>query len=180
MNLSQEDVLRFYDVFFKLIDYTNEKYQVVPGLAKAAGAEMVDSEAITPVRNKLWENDDVINRIVTDNPLGFSDRDLALVASWKRRIVGRFLVYKYLKRYAVFMSDDKLYGVVGLTSPLDDLFPSFILPRFGDFVLLPFEEKITYDSLIYLSNITFGSGIRRRFSDDYRKMKAANGIITTL
>ena len=34
MKLTQEDTACFYDVFFKLIDYTNERYQVVPGLKK--------------------------------------------------------------------------------------------------------------------------------------------------
>ena len=61
MKLTQEDTACFYDVFFKLIDYTNNKYQVVPGLKNTSGAEDVDPAAIMPVRDKLWESDDVIN-----------------------------------------------------------------------------------------------------------------------
>jgi hypothetical protein len=61
-----------YDVFFKLIDYTNDRYQVVPGFKKTSGAEDVDHTAIMPVRDKLWESDDVINRIVTDNSFCFA------------------------------------------------------------------------------------------------------------
>ena len=90
MELTQEDAALFYDVFFKLIDYTNESYQVAPGLKNAAGAEVVDPAAIMPVRDKLWENDDVINRIVADNPFCFAERELSLVASWGKRIVGDF------------------------------------------------------------------------------------------
>jgi len=36
MKLTQEDTACFYDVFFKLIDYTNDRYQVVPGFKKTS------------------------------------------------------------------------------------------------------------------------------------------------
>jgi hypothetical protein len=54
MKLTRDDAAWFYDVFFKLIDYTNDRYQVVPGLGKTSGAEDVDPTAIMPVRDKLW------------------------------------------------------------------------------------------------------------------------------
>jgi hypothetical protein len=85
MKLTQEDAARFYDLFFKLIDYTNDRYQVVSGLKKASGAENVDPTAIMPVRDKLWESDDIINRIVADNPFYFTERELSLVAGWRKR-----------------------------------------------------------------------------------------------
>jgi len=53
MKLTQEDVARFYDVFLKLIDYTNDSYQVIPGLKKMSGAEDVDPATIMPIRDKL-------------------------------------------------------------------------------------------------------------------------------
>ena len=96
MELAQDDVALFYDIFFKLIDYTNDRYQVAPGLKKASDAEDVDPNAIMPVRDKLWESD-VINRIIADNPLGFAGRELSLVASWSRRVVDDFLIFKHLK-----------------------------------------------------------------------------------
>ncbi len=180
MKLSQDDVALFYDIFFKLIDYTNDRYQVVPGLEKASGAEDVNPLAITPVRDKLWENDDVINCIVSDNPFCFAKRELLLVAGWKRRVTGNFLIYKHLKKYTVFMGNGALYGVVGLASPIEDVFPSFDLPRYSRVTLLPFEGKIIYDSLLYTYNVTFGSGSRRGFNEEYRELKNKDGIIATL
>jgi len=55
MKLTQEDTALFYNVFFKLIDYTNDRYQVVPGLKKTSGSMDVDPTTIMPVRDKLWE-----------------------------------------------------------------------------------------------------------------------------
>lgn len=180
MKLTHDDVILFYDIFFKLIDYTNDRYQVVPGLEKASGAQDVNPAAIMPVRDRLWENDDIINRIVAENPFSFAERELSLVASWRRRIVGDFLIYKHLKKYTVFMGNGSLYGVIGLASPIEELFPSFVLPRYSKMVLLPFEGKIIYDSLLYTYNITYGSGIRKRLNEEYRALKNIAGIITSL
>jgi hypothetical protein len=179
MELAQDDVALFYDIFFKLIDYTNDRYQVAPGLKKASGAEDIDPNAIMPVRDKLWEID-VINRIIADNPLGFAGRALSLVASWSRRVVDDFLIFKHLKKYTVFMGNGNLYGVVGMASPIEEIFPSFVLPSYSRVVLLPFEGKIIYDSLLYTYNITYGSGIRKRFNEEYRELKNKSGVITTL
>lgn len=180
MKLTQEDAARFYDVFFKLIDYTNDRYQVIPGLKNTSGAMDVDPAAIIPVRDKLWESDDVINRIVADNPFCFAERELSLVASWSKRIAGDFLIYKHLKKYTVFMGNGGLYGVVGIASTIEELFPSFVLPRYSKAVLIPFEGKIIYDSLISSYNITYGSGIRKSFNEEYRELKNIAGVITTL
>jgi len=180
MKLTQDKVALFYDLFFKLIDYTNDRYQVVPGLPKASGAEDVNPAAIMPVRDKLWESDEVINRVLSENPFCFAERELSLVASWRKRIFGDFLIYKHLKKYTVFMGNGGLYGVVGLASPIEDIFPSFALPRYARTALLPFEGKITYDSLLFTYNITFGSGARKRFNDEYRELKNKAGVITTL
>lgn len=180
MKLTQDDTACFYDVFFKLIDFTNDRYQVVPGLKKTSGSEDVDPIAIMPVRDKLWENDDVINHIVTDNPFCFAERELLLVASWRRRIAGDFLIYKHLKKHTVFMGNGGLYGVVGIASTIEELFPSFALPRYSKVVLLPFEGKIIYDSLLTTYNITYGSGIRKNFKEEYRDLKNRTGIITNL
>ena len=105
-----------------------------------------------PVRDKLWESDDVINRIVADNPFCLDERELSLVASWSKRIVGDFLIYKHLKKCTVFMGNGGHYGVVGIARPIEELFPSFALPRYSRAVLLPFEGKIIYDSLMSIYN----------------------------
>lgn len=181
MKLTQEDTACFYDVFFKLIDYTNEKYQVVPRLKKTSGALNVDPAEIMPIRDKLWErSDEVINQIVTDNPFRMASRELSLVASWRKRITSNFLIYKHLKKYTVFIGNGGLYGVVGIASTIEEMFPSFVLPRYSRAVLLPFEGKIIYDSLLSTYNITYGSGMRKGFNEEYRKLKNNTGVITTL
>ena len=178
--LTQDDASRFYRLFFKLIDYTNDKYKVVPKLKNIAKAKKVDPNAITPIRDKLWEDDDLITEVVDKNPFDCDERDLALIASWKKRISDNFLIYKHLKKYTVFMGKGGLYGVVGIVSPIDEMFPSYALPLYAQAILLPFEGRIIHDSLIGTYNITYGSGMLRGFKEDYRKLKNGNRIITRL
>ena len=47
-------------------------------------------------------------------------------------------------------------------------------------VLLPFNDKIIYDSIFFPYSMTFGGGIRRSFNDAYQEAKSRFGIITSL
>lgn len=47
-------------------------------------------------------------------------------------------------------------------------------------VLLPFNDKIIYDSIFSPYRMTFGGGIRRSFNDAYQEAKSKFGIITSL
>lgn len=90
---------------------------------------------------------------------------------------------KHLKNYTVFMHAEeggKLYGVTGISNPIDDMFPSSALPLYADATLIPFAGKIVYDSLMVPYNIHFGSGMRRNLNNDYRNLKSEYGIITVL
>jgi hypothetical protein len=66
----------------------------------------------------------------------------------------------------------KLYAVKGITNSE--------LPVLLETVLLPFGEKIIYDSLFSLHSISFGSGMKDMFEEEYEQSRRAYGIITKL
>jgi len=45
-------------------------------------------------------------------------------------------------------------------------------------VLLPFEDKIVYDSFFSSYNVSFGKGIRETLEIDYNNAKNTYGIMT--
>ena len=47
-------------------------------------------------------------------------------------------------------------------------------------VLLPFEGKIIYDSLISPFQVSFGGGVKKSFKEVYNEVKATVGIIDNL
>jgi len=53
-------------------------------------------------------------------------------------------------------------------------------PVLVDAVLLPFEDRIIYDSLLMPYRLMFGSGIRRSLNEAYRRVQEQGGVTTTL
>jgi hypothetical protein len=108
---------------------------------------------------------------------------VALVESWQYRLAGNFFVVRALKDYTVLLTDNvphaRAYGVVGLT---DSVAETMILPLpvYIQTVLLPFEDRIIYDSLLTTYNISFGPGIRRSLKEAYRNATEREGILTSL
>lgn len=180
MNLNEIDIKRFYHIYFSLLDYTNEKYRITSKVKNLVTSDKVNPQDISPIREKLWENNEILDEVVDKNPFGFSSSDLEVINSWNNRIADKFILLKHLKNYSIMMGGGKLYGVTGIVSPFSEMFPSFVLPLFVDAVLIPFEGKIIYDSLLIPYNVRFGGGAKRGFNEEYRETKEKNGIITTL
>jgi hypothetical protein len=91
---------------------------------------------------------------------------------------------KYEKDYAVLMRTDKgeeakLYGVKGMTASIAEAM-NHELPVMLETVLLPFHDKIVYDSFLVSQRISFGKNIRANFNEEYQKAKKEFGIQTQL
>lgn len=180
MNLREEDVKRFYNIWFNLLDYTNVKYKIAPKINGLAHSRRVNPEDISPIRDRLWIDNTILDDIVAMNPLHFSEADLSIINSWKNRVSGKFILLKHLKNYSIFLGNHNIYGVSGIVSPIDEMFPTFILPLMVEAVLLPFEGIIIYDSLLTPYPVKFGSGAKKGFQDEYREFKGKSGIVTSL
>jgi len=184
MNLSKEDAALFYKLWLGLIGYVNERYQVAPDLGEPTSPAGVDVRKLYPVKEKLWENPEVIDAYISANE-ALTDEDREILTGWKEHHISeRFLIMKHLKNYSVLMpfSDEKesrLYGIIGIISPLSECVPD-ALPCLASMVLLPFKGRIIYDSIIGSNNIHFGPGIRGDFNGTYKESKAKFGITTSL
>lgn len=182
MHLSTSEIERFYRIWFPLLHYVNQQRQLVDYFPARWGTESVDTSVARTLRDELWTDDLLREAFIAENPAGLSPLDLALVASWKNRIAGDFFIIRHLKKYTVFLlggQPTRAYGVLGLVSPLEDVIGTY-LPVYVKAVLLPFEGRIIYDSLLSSYNVAFGGGIRRGLNDDFRKVQEHEGIITTL
>ena len=133
------------------------------------------------VRDQLYQNIELIDSFLNDNPFHFSAEELGIVRSWKHFIRDRFYLFRHLKKYSIFLnssSSPKPYGVLSISDSLKDLFP--YVPVMIETVLLPFKGQIIYDGYIGAHSISFGGGIRSGFKDSYNEAKATYGIITSL
>lgn len=183
MQLSLEDVDRFYRLHKPLMFFVNQRLKVIgEKVADLDAYGSVPPEARLKVHQALPEHLDLIDAFADENPFRFSDEDLEIVRSWKHLVTGTFYAFRYLKAHAIFLSSTDpvmAYGVVALFDPFEAVIGPH-LPRLFKATLLPFQGRIVYDGLLSGYNITFGGGVKRRLKEDYEEAKARSGIITSL
>lgn len=182
MNLSRQEIERFYGIWFPLLNYVNAQRQLAANFRIAPGEGTINPQDAGRLRKALWEDDALRESFIAENPARLSDADLALVASWEHRVAGQFYILRFLKKYAVFLKQQdppQAYGVLGLVSPIEDVV-AMPPPVLVQAVLLPFEVKIIYDSLLIPYRVMFGAGIRRSLNEAYRRVQEQGGVTTTL
>jgi hypothetical protein len=182
MNLSPNDVELFYRLTFGVFAYINRKLSIVAGTKSPEDVRQSSFEDKVKIRDALWNNTDLIDSYVKENPDKLSLDELAIIESWKHRVKGKFFLVNYLKDYAVFLMEadvELALGVVPLSQPFEATVGSH-LPLYLETVLLPFKGKIIYDGVIAPYNISFGKGYREGIKESYQQAKAKHGIITSL
>ncbi len=180
MNLNEKDSQRFYAIRFQLVSYINKKYNIVPNQNDLITSTGVDLQAFVPIRDKIWNNLSLLDEVYHDNPFNLAKADLEILISWKKRVKDRFIILKHLNNYTVMMTSNNLYGVIGLVSPIKEMYPFNTLPQFAEAVLIPFEDKIIYDGILLPYNVCFKSNAKAELNDAYRYLRETKGIMTTL
>jgi len=180
MKLSTEDAALFFKLMGRLQFYVNQQHQILSDAGSVEDyADLPPTERVQ-VRNVLWENPELIDAYVAENPHDLPDDELNIVRKWKRSVAGTFHIFRYLKKHAIFIGDEQVYGVLALYDSLEEMLYGRRLPIMVQAVLLPFKGKIVYDGTLNFYNIYFGGGIRSRLKEEYMAAKQNSRIITTL
>ena len=182
MQLSQPEADHFFRLYKPLLVYTNQKLTVTKGLKKPEDLENCPMEKIGQIRNKLDQNPELFDDFVQEKNKELSQEDIEIIQSWKKFIQGRFYLFRYLKKYTVFLSVEKphkAYGVLSLYTSFQEMFGPQV-PRLVETVLLPFKGQIVSDGLFQGGNISFGSGYRSSIKEIYEEAQARFGMITSL
>lgn len=179
MRLSGDQVKRFYSIWTPLLMFVNHERRLLLGVHVWDEHNPLEPERVKVLRDALWGDDSLREAFVARNPAGLSDADLDLVRSWQHRVAANFFILKHLKKHSIFHGDgNRFYGVLGLHSPIADL--TLYLPFYVHAVLLPFEDRIIYDSLLGVARMTFGGNIRRHFNQEYQDARRRGEVITTM
>jgi len=184
MNLTQTEVELFYKLWYALMWDINEKHKIVPEFKKPVYGERVNERLFVAIRSKLWENPQWIDDFLRDHEQsGLTKTECEILADWRSNFIkDRFIVMKHLKKYSVVMTSEeptKLYGMCGISRSIKETAP-YKTPFMIETVLLPFQDKIIYDSFINLFSVSFGKGMRDSLKSTYDKTKETVGIIETI
>ncbi|MDF2577296.1 MAG: hypothetical protein K0S74_780 [Chlamydiales bacterium] len=135
------------------------------------------------IRNTLYKKLSLIDQFKKENPANLSNEQLSFVDNWKRFKPGEFLVIQHLKKYSLFFGgedgeeEDRVYAVLSLRRPLTNFIP--VTPIMVKAVLLPWRDKIIYDSYLEQYSITFGAGFRKNMKSECQEVQAKYGLITS-
>lgn len=180
MLLPPDDARLFFKLMPALHVFGNWRLNIVKNLQDTEQYKKISNEQRLKLRDAVYSNPEIIDAFVGENPFGFSGDELDIVAGWKNYIAGDFFIERILKKYAILMRDEKVYGVLSLTEPIDYVLGGRPLPVYVKTVLLPFKGKIIYDGLLQSYKIYFGSGISGGRATQYRAAKAQGKIIESL
>ena len=181
IKVSQEDAKLFIKLYQSLIYYVIVKYDLLD-MENPEEIKRVSLEETKDLRDELYNHPEVIQEFIEENPFNFSPNELDIIREWNHFVKGRFIIFRSLKKYTIFLDlkeeSPKVYGVLALYHSFEEVVGP--LPVMADAILLPFKGKIVYDGIVNRSSLTFGSSARRNFNDAYQKAKFRFGIIESL
>ena len=180
MKLSENDAKLFFDLMWALQYFVNQKLNILTNIKSIDAYAKCPPEEKIEVRQALYSDTKLIDAFVQQNPQNFSEENLSIISSWKNVIEGDFYIERFLKKYAIFIENSEVYGVLGLHQGFDELVHRTRLPHYVHAVLLPFKGQIVYDGLFQSYNIHFGGGIKRQLKESYMRAKQNNRIIESL
>jgi hypothetical protein len=174
MVLTIEERKLFFKNWLNLLAFVNAKYSIISDFGYPDNPVGINIDNIIKIKNRLWKNRSLINEYLEANELNEDDHNL--INSWNNFINRKFIIIKELSHYCVFLESKKnvLYGVHGISQRFSNLAPAF--PIMVETVLIPFKDKIIYDSIISQDNITFGSNIKKSLNEEYKAIKEKDGI----
>jgi hypothetical protein len=180
MKLSTEDASLFFELMWSLQVYVNRKLKILPDVTTLEAYSHLASSKKIAVRDALYDNIELIDTYIKDNPQNLSAEELAIVKGWKNFKRGNFFIERLLKKYAVFVGDDNVYGVLALHDAFDEILPYGAIPYYAKAVLLPFKGRIIYDGLLQGYSVFFGGGVKADLRETYMAAKQNGRIIESL
>ena len=177
MKLNNEDAKLFYQLWLPLLNYVNNNYHILVDEIDFT-SEKIDPQDAAEVAHFLWERTWIIDDYL--NEAEISEEHKEIIKSWKRCIVGRFIIERHLKKGSIFIStdDNSVYMVSGIIESWEEMLRNAPMPTLLDATLLPFKNVIISDGLVSVVPIMFGLNSRADFKGIYMDAKR-NGKIKT-
>ena len=166
-----DDVAKgFYNLYFSLLEYVNNKYHVNTSVKKIYKQEQLDPNQLMPIIEYLFEDKEkIIDAYLKDNPHNFDSEDLEKVSKFKQGIRGMFTIAKYEEDYTALLSSDRVYMIKGLNSNIDEVIPYHDIPCIVTTSLFPYDGVIVYDGLLSTYPISMGTSFAKMVEKEYNE-----------
>ena len=173
--LNDEQSMRFFDTMDALLYYVNDRFRVVEGFTLNSDSQIGDMKTALVART-LWENVEVIDDFVRENPQRLPQRCLDDALKWKYALPGLYTVVRYQGGRAIMMNDAGVFAVGGITLDIEgEIGPA---PAYVELVLLPFDDMVVYDGFLQAFDGNGTSAEATQIQDEFEN-RCAQGIVTT-
>lgn len=180
MKLSESDAKLFFDLMWSVQFFVNQKLQILPAIHSKADYAAIPQDNKFKIREALFENPELFQDYLAINPDKFTSDLLDIIEQWQYFTRDTFVIERYLKKYAIFIGNNALYGVLGISESFNDIFPKSHLPVYVKAILLPFKGSLIYDGLLEGYGVHLGSGVKQDLKEQYLRAKQTGKIITAL
>ena len=131
--------------------------------------------------DELWQNLDLVDDFVADNPMGFSSYELSQVRQWKQTYVGYALAFCDDDGRLLLSVSDRLVEPCGISREMVDMLshrPTFEDPLGLSIALIPFAGRITYPAVFSELPMGWGDGMRKTLAEELRHMVETQPVIS--
>ena len=133
------------------------QYRINRKMKSLATAKTLNPADVKEVANKLWSDVTIIEDYMKENE-ELPEEHKEIIRSWKRRIQGKFLMERHLKKGTIFISmeNEEVYQVSGIISSWEEMFLGAPMPLMLEATFMPFRDVIISDGLVMPYNILVG------------------------
>ena len=159
-NLPRKAADLYYKLYFAILEFVNNKHQIVPELKKIYKQENLDASKLKNIDDYLWNNRELLDDFIQKNEYNFNSEELDIINGFKTAIHGYFLVAGFEREYTLMLDfeNHKLYMVKGINSNLDKVIDPKSIPTFIETTLLMFRDNIIFNGFLAQANIGMGNG----------------------
>ena len=147
-HLSQKDADLYYKIYFGLLDFTNKKYNIKPGL-RIYQTKSINPQQLAEILERFWqENKTITTEFCLKNPYNFNSEELKIASDFKKGFREPMIIARYFQEYTGIVHNEDLYMVKGIRTNFDTFINKLDIPMLVITALVPFKNVIVFDSII--------------------------------
>lgn len=167
--LDRKDAKLFYKIYFALLEYTNQKYNI--NKIKIYKKTNLNPHDLIDIINKYWDNKvEITNEFCQINPFKFNDEELKITKDFQKGMRDAFIISKFDLEYTEFVNDDKIYMIKGVNDNIDRVVSYKSLPYICITSIIPFKNVLVYDGILSKIAIKFNGNLEEILKNETNNM----------
>ena len=133
------------------------------------------------IKSYFATNPKIIDTYLTKEQKSLDPLELKTIKNFKHMIYDQFIIMERINNSEVLAwnpQTKKIYLVYGLYDPIAAIIPE--LPCVATLILLEYEERIVYDGLMGVKNISIGNNMLLDMIEEYKELRDTNGVVLRL